>query len=129
MPMKKEFSAKWKASSQPRKQRKYAKNAPLHIKGKMLGMHLSKELRKKYSTRSVRARKGDRVKIVTGQFRGKTGKIDRIDLRKTRVFVENIEVIKKDGSKVAFPLHPSNLMITEINADDKMRMRSLEAKK
>ena len=73
--MKKEFSTSWIGSKQPRKQRKYRHNAPLHIKSKMMGSHLSKELRKKYGTRSVRIRKGDEVKIMIGKFKGKTGKI------------------------------------------------------
>ena len=127
--MKKTFSPKWKASTQPRKQRKYAFNAPLHIKGKFLHGHLSKELRKKYGKRAVRLRKGDKVKVMVGQFRNKIGKVERVDLRKSRVFVESVEMIKKDGSKVAIALHPSNLMVMEIDASDKMRMRKVEAKK
>jgi len=34
--MKKIFSTHWKASKQPRKQRKYRAKAPLHIKRKFL---------------------------------------------------------------------------------------------
>ena len=127
--MKKNFSPKWKSSRQRRKQRKYQANAPLHIKGKFLGSHLSKELRKKYAKRAVRVRKGDKVKIMIGQFRGKIGKISRINLKKTRINVEGIEIIKKDGSKVAYPLHPSNVMIVELNTDDKLRMKRLDANK
>ena len=36
--MKKEFSKNWKASKQPRKQRKYRANAPLHLKRKMINI-------------------------------------------------------------------------------------------
>jgi len=42
--MKQKFSTTWKASKQPRKQRKYSANAPLHIKRKMLSANLSKTL-------------------------------------------------------------------------------------
>ncbi|KHO46810.1 MAG: large subunit ribosomal protein L24 [archaeon GW2011_AR3] len=127
--MEKKFSSKWKASTKPRKQRKYSFNAPLHLKGKMLHSHLSKDLRNKHGKRSIRVKVGDKVKVMKGQFRGKIGKIASVDLKATRLQVEGIEIIKKDGSKVAFFMHPSNVMITELNTDDKNRMKRLEAKK
>src|SRR3989338_176397 len=46
--MKNKFSTKWKESKQPRKQRKYRANAPLHLRKKFVNVNLSKELRKKY---------------------------------------------------------------------------------
>ena len=49
--MKKDFSKSWKSSRQPRKQRKYVFNAPLHIRHKLVSANLSKELRKKYGKR------------------------------------------------------------------------------
>ena len=55
--MKKTHSTKWKASKQPRKQRKYRFNAPLHISGKFLSTHLSPELREVYKRRSIRVKK------------------------------------------------------------------------
>ncbi|MEK6835561.1 MAG: 60S ribosomal protein L26, partial [Nanoarchaeota archaeon] len=36
--------------------------------------------------------------------------------------------VKLDGSKVYYPLHPSNLMITELNLNDKKRKAKLERK-
>ncbi len=126
--MKAKFSLSWKSSKQPRKKRKYAYNAPLHIKHKLLASHLSKELRKKYKKRALPVRKGDKVKVSTGQFSGKEGKISKVMLKKTRVYVEGIEMIKKDGTKVFYPLHPSNLIITDINLDDKRRREVLERK-
>ena len=50
--MKKKYSNSWKGSKQPRKQRKYRANAPLHTRHKMASANLSKELRKKYSKRN-----------------------------------------------------------------------------
>ena len=31
-------------------------------------------------------------------------------------------MIKKDGTKVFYPIHPSNLVVTELNLDDKKRI-------
>jgi len=74
--MKKEFSVKWIGSKQPRKQRKYRANAPLHIKRKFMSANLAKELRKRYGNRSFPLKKGDSIKIMRGEFKGKTGKIE-----------------------------------------------------
>ncbi len=124
--MKQAFLKTWKSSTQPRKQRKYRHNAPLHIKGKFLSVNLSKEIRKKYNRRSARVKKGDKVKIMRGQFSGKTNKVDRVDMKKCKVYVTGIETIKKDGSKTAYPLEPSNLQIIDLNMDDKRREESLK---
>lgn len=126
--MKKKFSTNWKRSKQARKQRKYRYNAPLHVKQKFVHAHLSKELRKRYKKRGIGLKKGDKVKIVRGQFRKHIGSVERIDLKKTRVYVSGIEVTKKDGSKTTYPIDPSKLIITELNLDDKMRQRIIERK-
>jgi large subunit ribosomal protein L24 len=115
----------WKSSKQPRKQRKYLANAPLHIKKKLMGVNLSKELRKKYHKRSLPLRKKDTVKILRGKFKGKKGKIIRIILKAQKVEMEGIQIKKQDGSKVNIRLRPSNLQITELNVEDKKRNKAL----
>ena len=124
----KSFSKTWKSSKKPRKQRKYRLSAPLHIKQKFTHVHLSKELRKKHGKRSISLRKGDKVKVICGDYRKHEGKIERIDLKKTLAFVSGIEVTKRDGTKILLGLHPSNLMITELNLDDKLRQKALGRK-
>lgn len=126
--MKKKWSSHWKSSSKPRKQRKYVYNAPLHIIRKFFSAHLSKELIKKYNKRNIPIRKGDRVKIMVGQFNGKTGLVSKIILKRKRVFVEGINQIKKSGESIPYPIHPSNLQIIELNLTDKMRRETLERK-
>jgi large subunit ribosomal protein L24 len=121
--MKQKFSTKWKASKQPRKQRKYSANAPLHLKRKLLSVNLSKELRKKYSRRNIPARKGDTVKIKVGKFKKKQGKIISIDTKTSKIKIEGITIKKQDGSKANVKIHPSNLQIIELNLNDKKRMR------
>jgi large subunit ribosomal protein L24 len=93
-----------------------------------MGCHLSKELRKKYGKRAVGARRWDKVKIMRGQFKKKTGKIERVDLKKSKVYITGIEIIKKDGTKTLYPIHPSNLIITDLYLDDKKRVKVLERK-
>ncbi len=127
--MKAEWSSKWKASNQPRKQRKYRHNAPLHVKQKFVAVHMSKDLRKKYGKRSITARKNDVVKIMRGQFTGKSGKIISVNVKRSRIVVEGIDNVKKDGTKKPYPLQPSNLMLTELDMDDKKRQAKLASKK
>jgi large subunit ribosomal protein L24 len=130
--MKKEFSTKWKASIKPRKQRKYQKNAPLHLKAKMLNIHLSDDLATKHKVRRVRVRIGDKVKVLRGKFTGKEGKIEIVDVKNSRVKITGVEVSKKDGSKAKVPVHASNLLLIDLNMDDKKRLEPAakqEAKK
>jgi len=124
--MKTDFATEWKASKQPRKQRKYRYNAPIHIQKKFLGCHLSKELRK-YG-RSITVRKGDKVKVMRGQFKGKVGTVERVSVKHTKVYIQGIETKKRDGSKALFPLNPSNIMITELNLEDKKRTKTASPK-
>src|SRR3989344_7301488 len=120
-----EWASSWKSSVKVRKQRKYVHAAPLHIKQHLLGAHLAKELRTKYKRRTINVRTGDTVKVVRGQFRAKTGKIERVLLRKGYVHVAGVEIAKRDGSKVPYPVHPSNLLITDLDLKDKRRQEKL----
>ena len=127
--MKKQFSTAWKSSKQPRKQRKYVAKAPLHIKRKLLSVNLSKELRAKFGRRNIPVRKGDNVKVMTGKFKGKTGKIIQVFTKKSKIIMEGIQVKKQDGSKANIKLQPSNLQIIELNLEDKKRIQEKSNKK
>jgi large subunit ribosomal protein L24 len=127
--MKQKFSTKWIGSKQPRKQRKYRTNAPLHIKHGLISGHLNKDLRKKYGRRSFPLRKGDKVKIMVGEFKNRTGKISLIDKMKLRVAIEGMQKTKKEGSKVNVYFNPSNLLIQELFLEDKKRIAALERNK
>ncbi len=126
--MKVAFSKYWKSSKQPRKQRKYLYNAPLHIRRKFLSVTLSKPLREKYGIRNIPIRKNDVVVVMRGEYKGKEGKVIDVDLKKVRVYVEGITRKKVDGSNVNVPLHPSNLKIVELDLEDEKRLKKLASK-
>ena len=117
----KEHSTKWKRSKQPRKQRKYRLNAPLHLKSKFLSVHLSPELRASHKKRSIVLRKNDSVKIMRGGFKGKIGKVTSVDIKRSKAYIEGIENTRKDGTKSFVPIEISNLMITEMGAKEGKR--------
>ncbi len=112
----------WKSSVQPRKQRAYVRNAPIHIRGKLLCSHLSKELKDKHKFRSLRVRKGDKVKVMRGQFKNKIGKVEKVNTKKQKLFITGVEQNKMDGTKALYPVHPSNVLIVELDLSDKLRL-------
>ncbi len=108
-------------SSQPRKQRKALFNAPLHQRQKLVSSNLVKKLREEFGRRSLAVRKGDKVRIMRGEFRGLIGGVKEVDLKALKVTVEKLVRKKVDGTEVLVPLHPSNLQIIEANMEDKER--------
>ncbi|UCD03416.1 MAG: 50S ribosomal protein L24 [Candidatus Aenigmatarchaeota archaeon] len=124
--MRQEWSNKWKSSTQPRKQRKYRANAPLHIKRKFLSVNLTKPLRERFGKRTMVVRKGDEVIVLRGSLKGSRGNVEKVDLSSQKVYVENIKVKKVDGSEVPRGLTPSNLQITKLSVEDKQRQKVLE---
>ncbi|MEM5878860.1 MAG: 50S ribosomal protein L24 [Candidatus Aenigmatarchaeota archaeon] len=118
----KKWSPKWKSSKNPKKQRKYRYNAPLHVKRKLVSVHLSKELRAKYKKRSIPVRKGDEIIVLRGKYKKRTGKVSRVDLIHGRVYVDGITRKKVAGTEIPVSFTPSNLMITSLY-DDKKRFK------
>lgn len=119
----KRWNRSYVRSKQPRKQRKYIYNAPLHIKRKFLHVLLSRDLRSKLNRRQIRIRKGDKVKVLRGDFKGEVGQVMRVDTKKAKVYVDSIKRKNISGEEVHIPLSPSNLMILELNLEDKKRLK------
>ncbi|MFA5333335.1 MAG: 50S ribosomal protein L24 [Candidatus Nanoarchaeia archaeon] len=118
----KEYSSQWKNSVKPKKQRKYLANAPLHTRRTIMSANLSKELRKDVNKRNIPIRKGDKVKIMRGRFKEKTAKVEKVLRKDYKLILEGIMIEKKDGTKVKFPVHYSNVQIIELDLADKKRI-------
>lgn len=119
--MKSKFSPTWKSSVQTRKQRKYLANAPLHLKQKLVSVHLSKDLRKQFGKRALPLRKGDEVKVIRGKKKGLKGKVANIDLHHSVIYLEGQLREKVSGRKVPIPFRTANLLLTEAKISDKKR--------
>ncbi|MCS6769930.1 MAG: 50S ribosomal protein L24 [Candidatus Caldarchaeum sp.] len=115
-------------SRKPSKQRFSRFNAPRHILVKFMRAHLSPELRTKYGKRSYGVRVGDTVKVMKGVFKGVEGKVKKVDIKRQMVYLENVSRKKTDGSSVDVPIRVYNLMLTQLNLDDKRRKQKLEVK-
>jgi ribosomal protein L24 len=66
---------------------------------------------------------------MRGDHKGFEGKITRVDTKKFRIYVEGLTREKVDGTTVFAPIHPSKVVITHLNLDDKWRKKVLERKK
>ncbi len=117
------------ASSKPRKTRKQAITAPIHKKAKTIAGHLSERLRKELNTRSIPLRKNDVVKIVRGTFKGKEGKIIRINRVNGKIFIEKIIRKKSDGTEFDVAIDPSKIIVRELETSDKKRLKKYKSVK
>ena len=118
-----------KPVTKPTKQRKKLYQAPDHIRYKLFAAPLSPELRASHRVKTLSVRSGDSVRIMRGDQKGFEGKITSINRKKYRIFVEGLTREKVDGTTIFVPVHPSKVMITRLNLDDKWRKKILERKK
>lgn len=90
-----------------------------------MSVRLSKELRKKYGRRNFLVRKGDKVRVIKGNHKKKEGKILRVDSVSYKIFIEKIMRTKSKGDEIFIPIHPSNVMILELDLSDERRKKSI----
>src|SRR3989304_3810572 len=116
-------------SGKARTQRRRAAEAPLHRKRAAAAAHLDPKLLEKSKVRLPRAlpiRKGDTVRIMRGNFRGKEGSVVSVDAVDGTVVIEGITIEKTDEKKVARPVHSSTLMIVKMDDTDPWRRRKFQ---
>ena len=116
-------------SSQPRKQRKFRYNAPLHVKGKFLNAPTSDEVSTEHGVKTLRVIEGDTVKVLRGDHKGTEGKVREVDVKHERVTVDGVSEVKADGKEVPRKIHASNLLLTKLNTDDERRLGKKGGKK
>ena len=112
----------------PRKQRKLLYNAPAHLRHKLMAAPLSPQLLASKGAKTLPVRKGDAVRIMRGDHKGFEGKISRVDLKNYRIYIEGLTREKVDGTAIFVPVHPSKVMIRNLNLDDKWRKGIVERK-
>jgi large subunit ribosomal protein L24 len=115
-------------TTKPTKQRKRLYQASVSERYRRFSAPLSSKLKESHGTNSVPIRKGDTVMIMRGDRRNTEGKVTQIDTQKYRIFVEGANREKVDGTSIPVPVHPSKVMITRLNLDDKWRKKILERK-
>ena len=84
-------------------------------------------------------KKGDHVKVISGNFRGSTGKILQVLPKKNRVLIEGVRLIKKHLRKSQDnpsgsiaeregPIHISNVKLVERTEKEKKKSKAKAAK-
>lgn len=87
---------------------------------------------------SLRIRKGDKVLVLTGKDKGKTGKVISINPDRSRALVEGVNLMKKcfrksqqhpQGAIIPqeVPIHLSNLTLLDPSSGKRTRIRTLTA--
>jgi large subunit ribosomal protein L24 len=115
--------------TKPTKQRKMLFQAPAHIRYKLFAAPLSPELKASQAVKALPVRSGDSVRIMRGEHKGFEGKITRVNRKEYRIYVEGLTREKVDGTTIFVPVHPSKVIITRLNLEDKWRKKILERKK
>jgi len=103
--------------------------ASKHLLSKQLGSHLAKDLKEKHHCKSIRVIEGDSVKVLRGEFKGIEGKVTRVSTEKRGIAIEGIKREKLKGGNVDIFIHPSNVVITSLNLEDKWRQNRLAGQK
>jgi large subunit ribosomal protein L24 len=89
--------------------------------------------RKKNKQPKLHIRRGDTVKVISGDHKTKTGKVLSVDLEKNRAIVEGINIVSKHikpsasnpngGIKqMEAPVHVSNLMFVDPATGDAVKV-------
>ena len=113
---------------QARKQRKARYDAPMHMRKKFMNAHVSKALRAKLgiSRSSLLVKRGDKVRITTGKYKGKTGPVMEANYSSLKVYVEGVVVKNAKGIDKLVAIQPSNIEIIEGDFSGKDRKAMLE---
>ena len=87
---------------------------------------------------SLRIRKGDKVKVMAGKDRGKTGRVIHVYPNASRALVEGVNMVKKHARKSQqnpngavitkeLPIHISNLSLLDPSTSKNTRIATLVA--
>jgi large subunit ribosomal protein L24 len=81
----------------------------------------------------MRIKKGDIVKVITGGYKGKTGKVLKVLTKENRVIVEGVNIVSRhskpsnanpDGGiiKKEAPIHISNVLLVDPKTNEATRV-------
>merc|ERR1739838_1081970 len=105
-------------SSSRRKCRKAHFSAPSNVRRKLMSPPLSKELRQKYSVRSVPVRKDDEVLVTRGPFKSaQAGKVISVYRKKWILHIERVQREKANGATASVGIRPSKVEIVRLKMD------------
>ncbi|RVD92902.1 60S ribosomal L26 [Tubulinosema ratisbonensis] len=105
-------------SSSRRKQRKAHFTANPSERRIRMSSTLSKELRTKYGFRSFPIRTNDKVTVIAGKFKNKSGTVVQVRRKDYKVYVDCCEGLRRNGKKKYIGIDASNLRIDEFYMEE-----------
>lgn len=105
-------------SSSRRKNRKAHFTADMAERRIRMSSTLSKPLRAKYGFRSFPIRTNDKVTVIAGKFKNKSGTVVQVRRRDYKVYVDCCEALKRNGKKMYVGIDASNLRIDEFYLEE-----------
>jgi large subunit ribosomal protein L24 len=101
-------------------------HVPKHQRDRMMGAPLADALRDQYKKKkTLRVVKGDSVRVFRGEYKGVEGKVEKVNTEQGTLHIEGVQRTKIRGGQVKVPIHASNVMIINLNLDDKYRSNKL----
>ena len=91
-----------------------------------MAVALSRELRRRYSRRSLPVRKGDTVRILSGSYEGREERVAKVDRRGYSVTLDNVTTKTADQKLKPLPIQLTHLVLTRLNLADAWRRRVLK---
>jgi ribosomal protein uL24 len=87
---------------------------------------LSPNLRAEYGVRTLPVRRDDTVLITKGDRNMTEGRVVRVDVARSQLFIEGVTRQSLNGTTVQIPVRPENVLITRLNLDDERRRTILD---
>ena len=110
-------------TKKPSKQRKRLYKLSLHQIRKRLVAPLDKAVAKSIGKKRLVVRTGDTIKVLTGKHKGKTGKVEKVDYTRMKVYIKEIKFKNVKGQERLVPFVASNLLLTNVLTEDRRRLK------
>jgi large subunit ribosomal protein L24 len=104
-------------------------NVSKNRRTKMVSAPMADSLREAYKKKTLRVIRGDSVKVVRGEYKGVEGKVDNVDIEHGTLNIEGVQREKIKGGQVKVPIHASNVIIVNLNLEDKYRSNKVQGDK
>ena len=64
---------------------------------------------------------GDTIKVIRGEYSGIEGKVEKVNMKRGSLAIEGIQREKVRGGNVKVEINSTNVVITDLDLDDKYR--------
>ena len=98
----------------------------MHVRDKFISANLNQTLRDELGVRSLGIRVGDRAKVMRGDDKGVEGIVSNIDRQEEKIYINNLDRQKIDGTMKEKPFNPSNLQLQALNLEDDERIEKYD---